>query len=110
MDAIFICIRTQSEETPISLEMEERMRKASQHVAFIKDLARELEAVDYKGKIFIVTNPVELLTRYLAEYSQQSSDAGPYTNQIYGVGLELDKARALVSSREILGQEVSLRP
>jgi len=107
MDAIFICIRTQSEETPISLEMEERMRKASQHVAFIKDLARELEAVDYKGKIFIVTNPVELLTRYLAEYSQQSSDAGPYTNQIYGVGLELDKARALVSSREILGQEVS---
>lgn len=103
-DFLVLCFRDTISELNVlnhpKLNLEdERLLKVAPHLRIIYDFAQRLRRCQYAGTVFVVTNPVEILTWYLYQLSNLNDrgefDGGGLTsNQIYGIGLELDKGRA----------------
>lgn len=105
---IIICIRETKIIKKINLKLEERTRKILPHIEIFRNFARQLRDKNYSGKILVVTNPVELLVYTLYFYSnlnekKEFDGQGLSQGQVYGIGLELDKARAELAAEEVLG-------
>lgn len=93
-DVLFLCVRithTNAFKFP-----EERMNRVRAHLDFVQKLVVDLRKASFSGKIFVVTNPVEILTYAFYQVpSGAASFSELYSNQVFGIGLELDRARAL---------------
>ena len=116
-DLSIICIReaNPAKQKTVAGITEERLLKALPHLRIFRGFARELREAKYNGKILVVTNPVEMLTWFLYWFSNldennQFDGEGLSTDQVYGVGLALDKARAELATQEVLNCEVRVRP
>ncbi|MFH1895902.1 MAG: hypothetical protein ABH814_00285 [bacterium] len=114
---LILCYRekTQQEAKNPLPALEERMQKAIPHINIIKRWAKEIRKAHYQGTVLIVTNPIEILTWFLYWHSNlDNSDKfdgkGLTTNQVYGVGLELDKARAELYVANTLHKKVEIAP
>jgi len=95
---IFLSFRDES-VAPLS-ELPERWRKLPAHLAVMKKYAEIISATQFQGTIFVITNPVDILTYACYAYTQRH-DYSLRTNQVYGVGLELEIARILSYSHHM---------
>ena len=95
---VFLTFR--DETIPPQADLPERWRKLPGHLAAIKEYAQLAEETQFGGTIFVVTNPVDILTYALYAHSQKGRHP-LRTYQVYGVGLEVDAARALAYGKEI---------
>ncbi|KKQ52510.1 hypothetical protein A2865_03620 [Candidatus Woesebacteria bacterium RIFCSPHIGHO2_01_FULL_39_17] len=76
----------------------ERMRKLYSHLEVIWNLSRDLRLINFKGIIFIVTNPVDILSTAIYYFTNLDEEGkydwrGLLSNQVFGVGLGLDYKR-----------------
>lgn len=95
---VFLSFRDES--VPMSTNLPERWRRLSAHFEAMKYYSQIACDVDFKGTIFVISNPVDLLT-YICHSSYQGVTTGLRTNQVYGIGLELDLARVVSYSRHL---------
>jgi L-lactate dehydrogenase len=79
-DAVIIAVRAPFHNTHIR---DVRMGGICANAALIAELGRALSG--YDGKVLVVTNPVDIMSRLLAEVSAN--------RQVYGIGSALDSAR-----------------
>lgn len=98
-DAVFLCFRD-PQGGSVEKNLPERWGKAAAHAAVMAEYARIASVQNFQGTIFVVTNPVDLLTFALYEQSQHQQQS-LRTYQVYGVGLELDRARALYYAQQL---------
>jgi malate/lactate dehydrogenase len=63
------------------------------HARIIQEYARLASQERFQGTLFVLTNPVDLLT-YILYYTSQQEAHPLRTYQVYGLGLEIDIARA----------------
>lgn len=102
-DVVFLCFREQN-PLPVAANgdtanLPERWGKAAVHAAAMEHYARLASEQNFQGTIFVISNPVDVLSFALYSQSQQA-DHPLRTYQIYGIGLELDKARALYYAQQ----------
>jgi malate/lactate dehydrogenase len=90
-EVVFLCFR--DEQGPTIQTEHERWAKIPQHAQIIHEYATLASQENFRGTIFVITNPVDLLT-YIMYYTSQDEENPLRTFQIYGVGLEVDLARA----------------
>lgn len=90
--SIFLC--TRDENAIINPNLPERWRKIGSHLKIVEHYAKLACQLRYKGTIFVVTNPVDMLAFAFYFYGQNSHHP-LRSHQIFGVGLELDFARGL---------------
>ncbi len=74
----------------------ERWQKLPGNQDIVNRLAQEINLSGFDGTFFVITNPVDVLT-----YSLYQASRNLRTYQVYGIGLEVDMARALYYGREI---------
>ncbi|MBM4177601.1 NAD(P)-binding domain-containing protein, partial [Candidatus Gribaldobacteria bacterium] len=113
-DFIIICIRETKIVKKANLKIEERMAKVLPHIEIFRKFAKQLRRADYQGKILVVSNPIEILAWALYYFSNLNrmgnfDGKGLSQDQIYGVGLELDKARAELAAKNILGSDAKIK-
>jgi len=94
-NVVFVCFRDST--PPPNVRAAERMNKLLSHLETVRLLAQTAAELRFRGTIFIITNPVDLLS-YSFYAAGQSKQFGLKTYQVYGVGLELDIARVLFYS------------
>lgn len=95
---VFLALRVTEGE--LEKGVPERWRKVKLHTEAIAKYSEIAAKVDFRGTIFIVTNPVDFLTFAYYKTSQTDSDLAQRTFQVYGVGLEGDLARAVFFGRK----------
>lgn len=88
---IFLCFRGQ--DGPQLANVPERWRKAPRHIKIMHEYAQLASQQQYDGTVFVLTNPVDLLT-YMLHLASQETTHPLRTYQVYGLGLEVDIARA----------------
>lgn len=96
--SVFLTFRDES--TTLAADVPERWRKVAGHLAIIRRYARLASSLRFTGTIFVVTNPVDILT-YACYASSEDSGGRLYSHQIYGIGLETDAARAVTYGRRL---------
>jgi malate/lactate dehydrogenase len=84
----------------------DRWARLPAHLVIMKRYAAIASSTDFGGTVFVVSNPVDILT-YACHAAVQEELNSLRTHQVYGVGLELDAARALWYSHQ-LNTEVTL--
>ncbi|HEV2403230.1 MAG TPA: hypothetical protein VGS08_03440 [Candidatus Saccharimonadales bacterium] len=90
---VFLAFRDES--LPPLAELPERWQKLPSHLAIVKQYAKIIHDTNFSGTIFVITNPVDILT-YSCYALTQTDDYALRTYQVYGIGLEVDAARASV--------------
>lgn len=98
-DIVFYCFRDSRELPPATDKVPERVRRYSAHLAILKTELASLQAAQFRGTIFVVSNPSDMLVYALHLLSQDSSNPLK-TYQLYGVGLELDRLRAAYYAKQ----------
>jgi L-lactate dehydrogenase len=99
-DVVVVCLRI---EVDSKLDVEERMAKLLPHAQALWEISRSLRSKNFKGKILMVTNPIDLLS-WCVYYFSQISDKGNldwkglFSSQVLGMGPGLDYRRLLVYS------------
>ncbi|MEV0278536.1 lactate dehydrogenase [Streptomyces sp. NPDC050610] len=93
-EAVVICLRSTFTNTAAR---DVRMAGLQANAPHIATLAGHL--VGYRGTVVVVTNPVDVMTRLLAEVSG--------VHRVYGVGSNLDSARYRLALAHLLGVPVS---
>ena len=78
---------------------ETRLDLLSRNIEVIREIVRQLKAVDFQGVVLMTTNPVDIL----AQVAQEES--GLPSGQVIGSGTVLDTARLRVMLGEELGVE-----
>jgi malate/lactate dehydrogenase len=96
---VFLAIRDTT-PVPSNIEMPERWQKLPTHLRHVQEYAQIASETNFNGSIFVITNPVDILTYALYHYALAQPNA-LQTFQLYGVGLELDAARALFFAKNI---------
>jgi L-lactate dehydrogenase len=97
-DIVVICLRVK--DSPAHANVEERMHRLSAHAEAFWHLSRSLRTSQFRGRLLVVTNPVDLMSAFLYQATQinsthQFSWDGLLSHQIYGIGLGLDYSRLL---------------
>lgn len=87
-------------------KLSERWQKSESHMRIVEYYVQMAGEVGFCGTIFVITNPVDVLT-YTAYYKSQEAHHPLRTFQIYGIGLELDAMRALYYGKK---QNPNLKP
>ncbi len=65
--------------------IDDRLLKAFQNIDILNQFCEEMKALNSKAKVFVVTNPVDLMTQIAREKLPQ--------NEVYGLGCYLDTYR-----------------
>ncbi len=92
---VFITLRdNSSQNTSNKTDVPERMRMLHAHLRSIDKIAETVSRCSFKGIIFMITNPSDILSYALWKKSQKFSHPLK-TYQVFGLGMELDKARAI---------------
>ncbi len=94
--AVFLTFRDES--ATVATDIPERWQKFATHLVIIRKYAKLASRLHFAGTIFVVTNPVDILT-YACHASRVSQSAGLYSHQLYGIGLETDAARVVSYAR-----------
>lgn len=97
--SVFLVFRDET-AAPELEELPERWRKLPSHLLLTKQYAQIASDANFNGSVFLVTNPVDILTYAYHSYSQRMQNPAR-TFQVYGVGLEVDAARALFYGRKM---------
>lgn len=93
-DIVVLCFNINSPATTID-SLSERHRKIIAHSEVCHEIASDIRKIkNFLGTILVVSNPVDFLSWYLYEKSDLLS------NQIYGIGLGLDKKRLQTITNE----------
>lgn len=95
--SVFFTFRTDQQLKEITY-LPERWQKMVAHFETLNGYAKIIGSNQFKGTLFMVTNPVDILTYALWHYSKQTPNQ-LRTYQVFGVGLELDIARILSYSK-----------
>lgn len=94
---VFFAFRERQVKHPLMF-MPERWAKLEPHANTTKHYAELASKARFNGTIFVITNPVDILT-YACYAATQKLAFSLRTFQIYGIGLEADMARALFYGR-----------
>jgi malate/lactate dehydrogenase len=78
----------------------ERWHKSARHLDIIEQYACLAGETDFTGSIFVITNPVDILTYATYKLSQQTSHP-LRTFQVFGIGLQLDAMRAIYYGKKL---------
>ncbi len=98
-DAVFFCFRDETHMSSIPKDAPERWGKFYAHLPVVRHYAQIASKTRYTGAVFLLSNPVDILSYAFYHYSQ-AEDHALRTYQVWGVGLELDVARAFTSSNQ----------
>lgn len=109
-DILILCFRVKTDKPIVGVG--ERMQKFAAHAEVIWQLSRLVRKAKYKGKILVVTNPIDALSWATYFYSNlndryQLDWQGLSSDQVMGVGLGLDFARLqtiMSGDSEVLGE------
>ncbi|HVV67085.1 MAG TPA: AAA family ATPase [Candidatus Saccharimonadales bacterium] len=96
-DDIFLVLRQQPRKQAIT-DMPDRWRRLIPHARTITKYARLASKQRFKGTIFVITNPVDILT-YGCFAATQHEPFSLRSFQVYGIGMESDFSRALFYAR-----------
>ena len=97
--SVFLSFRNES-SGQTSPNLPERWQKLSGNLEILDQYIQVIGLASFEGTLFIITNPVDILTYAL--YQTTQDNANPLrTYQMYGIGLEVDAARALYYGRQI---------
>ncbi|MFA5889011.1 MAG: NAD(P)-binding domain-containing protein [Candidatus Paceibacterota bacterium] len=99
-DIVILCFRDSGSLTSVS-GTEERVARLFPHARIVWDISRVIRKCAFSGVFLMVSNPVDILSSALYEFSWlddsgKKDNNGIFSNQIYGVGLGLDYNRLLV--------------
>jgi malate/lactate dehydrogenase len=94
MYASVVFLTFRDESIPPRPELPERWRKLPSHLEIMKYYAKLASDTKFNGTIFVVTNPVDILTYVCHAYTQRGK-LPLRTHQVFGIGLEVDVARTL---------------
>lgn len=95
---VFLVFRDQS--STLLSNMPERWQRLQSHLKTIRHYAEIAARTDFRGTVFVVTNPVDILT-YAFHEATKIDGSGLRTYQAYGIGLEVDMARTLHFARRL---------
>ena len=105
VDLLVLCFNIKDEST--SNIGGERLRKIFPHALYVKKIATFIRQANFKGKVLMVTNPVDLLSWALYSFSNLSSKKfdwkGIFSDQIFGIGLGLDYQRLKILENKSAG-------
>jgi len=96
VDVLVLCFKVKNEG--INCFAGERLQKVLPHAELIRKIANLLRTVTFKGRVLVVSNPVDLLSGAIYTFSNLSSGGrvdwrGLFSDQVFGVGLGLDYQR-----------------
>ena len=98
-DLVVIAFNVKNE--PLVVFGGERNMKIYSHAKVIWEISRSVRNSKYRGFLLVVTNPVDIMSWALYEFSNINDKGyrdwnGLYSNQVYGIGLGLDYKRMQV--------------
>lgn len=102
VDVLILCFNIKNEK--IIVTRSERLRKIFPHSRLIKQIAQMMRRANYRGKVIVISNPVDLLSSCLYSFSNVSSNGkldwqGLLSDQILGIGIGLDYQRMKVLTK-----------
>lgn len=97
--SVFLTFRDRSDIQGVK-NLPERWQRLSGNLKILNDYAQIIGAIKFDGTIFVITNPVDILTYALYQGTLNKNNA-LRTYQVYGCGLEVDVARALYYGKQI---------
>jgi len=113
-DFIIICFRVLEENLDKTqfVFKDERVKRIYPHAKVVWELSRIIRKSCFGGKIFVVTNPVDMISWLFYWLSNLNDEFlldwnGLLSDQVYGIGLGLDYLRLLTVSKksvECLGE------
>lgn len=99
-DVLFFCFRDSGLSTSRNLDPYSERQARISHADIVKNYAKTITENPFKGTVFVVSNPSDILAHKL--YIEASKGSYPLlTNQVYGLGLELDRCRAEEAAKEL---------
>lgn len=96
--SVFLAFRNESGGEP-ARHLPERWQKLPGNLHILAEHIQKIDEADFSGTLFVITNPVDVLTYAL--YEKMLNGKNPLrTYQVYGIGLEVDAARALYYGKQ----------
>lgn len=97
--SVFLSFRNES-NNQVAPDLPERWQKLSGNLKVLDQYAQTIGTTGFNGTLFLITNPVDVLTYALYQRTQGKMNS-LRTYQVYGIGLEVDAARALYYGKQI---------
>lgn len=98
-DVVFVALRDAGPKDPSLAHLPERLQKLPVHAKALEAIAKAASDTQFRGVIYVITNPSDILAHALWKKSQNCER--PLKNyQVFGLGMELDRARAFYYMRQ----------